>query len=94
MLGRNRQGAANAERPVVDEAQFAAVAPVVRITQLAGDTVTLDHEEAVTVREYLQRANIVLANGQVVTLNGTPADLDATVEPGSVVVVAGKVVNG
>ncbi len=94
MFGRNVDEATTVTDDTVGEEQFAPNAPVVRITQLAGDTITLDFEETVTVREYLSRANVQLANGNVVTVNGAPADLDTTVEPGSVVVVAGKINNG
>lgn len=94
MFGRNADEVTDAASETVGEEQFAPNAPVVRVTQLAGDTITLDFEETVSVREYLNRANIQLANGNVVTVNGAPADLDSTVEPGSVVVVAGKINNG
>lgn len=82
------------EATVIDGAPATPDTQVVRITQLAGDTVTLDFEEDLTVGEYLTQANIELGQGEVVTVNGAPANMDSTVEPGSVVVVAGKVANG
>ncbi|MDB5163991.1 MAG: hypothetical protein JWS12_609 [Candidatus Saccharibacteria bacterium] len=77
--------------PTIEEA---AEAQVIRVTQLAGDTVTLDYEPGVTVQEALDRANVRLVAGQVVTLNGAPAAPTDEVTANSVLVVVGKVING
>lgn len=71
-----------------------APVPTVRVTQLAGDTLTLDHAPGVTVQQYLERAGVQLGHGEVVTVNAKPVSLDQTVEPGSVVVAASRVSNG
>lgn len=69
--------------------------PVVRVTQLSGDVVSLDYEPGTSLGDYLSRAEIEVARGQVVTVNGQPArDMNAPLEPDSVVVVVGKIANG
>lgn len=78
-----------------EQAQAATpAAGVVHVTHLAGDNVSLDHTPTQTVRDYLAQADITPGHGEVVTVNGQPADLDSPVEPNSVVVVAGAVRNG
>jgi hypothetical protein len=67
---------------------------LVTISVMAGDTHRVDYQEATTVREYLQNTNVRVGDGQVVTANGGPVDLDQTLAPNTVVVVAGKVANG
>jgi hypothetical protein len=67
---------------------------IVRITQMAGDTVPLDYDATLTLGDYLARAQITVGAGEVVTLNGAPAELDVVPAPDSVVVVTGKIRNG
>ena len=66
----------------------------VRVTQVAGDVVTFDYGPDLSVADYLQRADISVGDGQMVTVNGAPTTPESTVETNSVVVVTGKVANG
>lgn len=52
-------------------------------------------EEGITVRQYLERAGLTVARGEVVTVNGdTVRNLDNPVELATVIVIAGRVANG
>ena len=68
----------------------------VRVTELAGDTHTLDHDTQSQVGHYLEEAGIdlPLSDGSVITMNGEIVSDEALVEPNAVIVVTSRIRNG
>jgi hypothetical protein len=67
----------------------------VRVTTYGEDAREIAYDPAMTVADYLSRAEVSVNGSSAVTVNDvTVKNLGASVEPGSVIVVAGKVSNG
>ncbi len=69
-------------------------AGTVRIAEFGGDSQTLDYEPGLTAGGYLDKAGVDISGGKAITANGRQIEPDDQLEPGAVVVVAGKVANG
>lgn len=67
---------------------------VVRVSQVGADNQVLDYQVGMTVGQCLERASITVDRGNVVTVNGSPAEPDQVIEANSVIVVAGAIKNG
>lgn len=76
------------EAPVLNDAQW------VSLVVLGGDERRLDYVAGMTVAQALEQADMQLERGQVITVNGRPADGAQTIEPGSVVQLTSRVKNG
>jgi hypothetical protein len=66
----------------------------VKVSLMGGDAHTFDYVEGQTVRDWVNKADIEVKGDQSVSLNGDTAELDAEVEPNSIIVVADKISNG
>jgi len=66
----------------------------VRVALLGGEVQTVEFDGATTVGDVLKQADISVGNGQIITMNGQTADINDIAEPGSAIVVTGRVKNG
>jgi|GEM_PF-3343020 len=66
----------------------------VTIAQLGGDETKVEFQEGLTIGMYLKMLGIVMAHGQVVSMNGEMVNIDDQVEPNSVINLVSRITNG
>lgn len=89
---RRRKKAAQA--PNAGKAAVVKKPTSIRLTVLGGTERIFDYTENMTVKKLLEEADITLADGQMVAVDGHKAGLETVLKAGTVVTITSAIKNG